>query len=267
MGPRSNGVTPPPDLLVLCGGRGTRLGGLTEATPKPLLPVAGRPFLLPRLRALRAEGFRRVILAAHYLPEQFRTFMAAYRDLLPETELVVEPTPLGTGGAVRHAVGAVRTETCVILNGDTWLAQPIAPVVAEHAALRRAFTAVVVPADGVAGDARQKGVWALDPQGGVVGMTTPTRAASGWVNAGCYVAARAFLTGWPTGAYSVEAQLPALLGRLRRDEVGVFRVPRPSVGPPQLVDIGTPQVYANAEQLLETMDRATSPGGLTPHGG
>jgi DNA-binding MarR family transcriptional regulator len=107
------------DVVILCGGRGTRLAPLTSRTPKPLLPVAGEPFLLHLLLRLKEEGFRRFMLAAHYLPEQFEAFVERHRDPFPGLRLVVEPKPLGTGGALRHAADHVES-THFLLLGSPW---------------------------------------------------------------------------------------------------------------------------------------------------
>ena len=61
-----------PSICILAGGRGTRLGSLTNETPKPLLPVGGRPFIEHILSDLSASGAQRVVLSIGYLAEQFR---------------------------------------------------------------------------------------------------------------------------------------------------------------------------------------------------
>lgn len=233
------------DILVLCGGRGARLGPLTAMTPKPLLPVGGRPFLLRLLLQLRHEGIARVVLAAHYRHEQFAEFMESHRPTLPDMHLVIEREPLGTGGGLRHALQAIRSSTFIALNGDSWIAQPLAPVVAQHAERRRTFTAVAVQAARVSGGSLNKGVWTVGPQGEARGFETPPQATAGWVNAGLYVIDRAVAHRWPEGAYSLEASFPQLLAGQR---AGVFC----SAG--SLLDIGTPECYAWADQALQATE-------------
>ena len=231
------------DVVVLCGGRGSRLGRLSVQTPKPLLPVAGRPFLLHLLCWMKQEGFSRTILSAYYLAEQFQEFIKTYADLVPGMELLVEPEPLGTGGALRYAADAVRSSTFVALNGDSWLPQSLTPVFQEHARTSRRFTAVVVPASQVEGGAVDKGRWRIGPGGTVEGFSTEALTTDGWVNAGLYVIERALACAWPRGAFSLEANLPRLLeGQM----AGVFRSAE------RLLDIGTPACYAMAQRLLTT---------------
>ena len=229
------------DVLVLCGGRGTRLGAFTATTPKPLLPVGGRPFLERLLRALEQEGFRRFCLAAHYRHEQLTAFCVAHRARWPDLRVIVEPEPLGTGGALRHAVARLTAPTVMVVNGDSWVSQPLAPVVNAHLAQERVFTAVAVRASRVQGPARDKGVWTVGPDGRFLGFATQAQAETGWVNAGVYVVDRATVLEWPSGCYSLEASFPQLLAHRR---AGVFC----SEG--SLFDIGTPEGYAWADQML-----------------
>lgn len=229
------------EAVILCGGRGMRLGALSANTPKPLLPVGGAPFLHHLLTAMRHEGVTRVVLSAHYLAEQFEAFVRHAEVTLPELELVIEPTPLGTGGGLRYAVDHVRSSTFVARNGDSWCPQLLAPVLEEHRRLRRRFTAVVVPASQVTGGALNKGTWEIGPDGAIRGFTTAAHAAAGWVNAGLYVIERALASRWPAGAYSLEAQLPVLL---QGEAAGVFCADQP------LLDIGTPACYDLAPSLM-----------------
>src|SRR6202043_3314629 len=92
--------------VVLCGGPGTRLGTLTAAMPKPLLPVGGGPFLELVLWELVRSGVRRIVLLAGFEAERIVDYVAASPlkgrfDLT--IEVAIEPSPAGTGGALWHA--------------------------------------------------------------------------------------------------------------------------------------------------------------------
>ena len=104
--------------IILAGGRATRLGNLAERVPKSLLPVAGRPFLEHQLELLSASGIRRVILCLGHLAGAFRAYHGQWKDLWIEHS--VEPEPLGTGGAIRHALPHLGASFCV-LYGDSYL--------------------------------------------------------------------------------------------------------------------------------------------------
>lgn len=233
------------DVVILCGGKGTRLGPLTRRTPKPLLPVAGEPFLVHLLSRLKEEGFQRFILAAHYLSDQFEEFAKDHRGQFPGLRLVVEPKPLGTGGALRHAADAVESDHFVVLNGDSCVRQLLEPVLNDHTRFAREFTVVAVRADRLEGDHSKKGVWQVGPAGEVLGFETMESATAGWVNAGCYVLDRSMVAAWPVGTYSLEENL---LGLLKGRRAGIYC----SNG--KLLDIGTPQTYGSAGEVLQSLE-------------
>jgi dTDP-glucose pyrophosphorylase len=104
--------------LVMAGGFGRRLGHLTLKTPKPLLPVQGRPILDHVLESLENAGIRRIFVSTHYLAEQVENFIAK-RDSIANIGIVHEPTPLGTGGAIGLLPSEYRTDgDLIVLNGD-----------------------------------------------------------------------------------------------------------------------------------------------------
>jgi NDP-sugar pyrophosphorylase family protein len=108
-------------VCVLAGGLGTRLGELVEETPKPLLPVAGEPFLFHQLRLLRRHGARRIVLCVGYLGERIEEAVGDGRnfglDVLYSHD---SPDGTGTAGAVRQALPLLGDEF-LVLYGDTYL--------------------------------------------------------------------------------------------------------------------------------------------------
>lgn len=102
--------------LVMAGGPGKRLGELTQAIPKPLLPVGDKPILEHILKRLEEAGLRKVFISVHYLPEQIEAFVAE-RDSIAEIELLHETSRLGTAGALSQLPASDNKEVLVI-NGD-----------------------------------------------------------------------------------------------------------------------------------------------------
>src|SRR5215469_18379171 len=91
---------------ILCGGLGTRLGGLTAQIPKPLLSVGETPFLDVLLFELGRHGLRRILLLAGFAADRILNYAATTplkKQFGLEIEVLVEPEPAGTGGAVWHA--------------------------------------------------------------------------------------------------------------------------------------------------------------------
>ena len=111
---------PMKQAVILCGGRGTRLGNLTTDTAKPLLPVAGKPFLDHLLQEVTRWGFERVLMLAGYhgdiLSEMYhgKTFNHA------RCEVVVETDARGTLGALVNAHQHLD-DYFMLFNGDSWI--------------------------------------------------------------------------------------------------------------------------------------------------
>ena len=108
--------------VILCGGLGTRLGALTAETPKPLLPVGGRPFLDVLLFELARHGVRQMLLLAGFAAQRvveyaLSTPLRAQFGL--EIGVSVEPQRAGTGGAVWHARAGLD-QLFYLVNGDSW---------------------------------------------------------------------------------------------------------------------------------------------------
>jgi D-glycero-alpha-D-manno-heptose 1-phosphate guanylyltransferase len=107
-------------VIILAGGFGTRLQAVVPDMPKPMAPVAGRPFLAYVMQNLRRYGASRFILSVHYKREKI---MGAFGDTFEDIPIdyAVEETPLGTGGGILNATQYVTEDTALILNGDTFL--------------------------------------------------------------------------------------------------------------------------------------------------
>ncbi len=108
--------------VILCGGRGTRLGALTAELPKPLLPIDDAAFLDLLLFELGRHGIRRILLLGGFAAARIAEYAAATPikarfDLT--VEIAVEPEPAGTGGALWHARHRLD-DSFVLLNGDSW---------------------------------------------------------------------------------------------------------------------------------------------------
>ncbi len=109
-----------PPICILAGGRGTRLGELTRDTPKPLIEVAGEPFLWHQLRLLAANGAREVVLCVGHLGELIEASVGTERYGLRIVYSHDGPQLDGTLGAIRRARGLLG-ERFLVLYGDTYL--------------------------------------------------------------------------------------------------------------------------------------------------
>lgn len=201
-----------PQALVLCGGLGMRLRSAYDSGPKALAPVAGRPFLAYLMEWLRRQGVRSVLLCVGYRAEQILDqFPAGSGD--PRIAYSVEPEPLGTGGALKHAESRIHGDRFFVLNGDSLADVSLADLLAFHRARGASATLATVPV-AVAG---RYGSVDIDAAGRVLGFREKAAAAPGIqpVNSGVYVMERELLEQIP-GACAVSLErtvFPALAGR------------------------------------------------------
>ena len=106
--------------VILAGGRGTRLRPVTAGLPKPLIPIANRPLIEHQLAHLAASGVRDVTLALGYEAERFADIAERGESMGLSLRIIVEPSPLGTGGALRWCAdaGAFDERPLLWMNGD-----------------------------------------------------------------------------------------------------------------------------------------------------
>lgn len=107
--------------VILAGGLGTRMRPVTETIPKPMIAVAGKPFLEHQLELLRRAGIGRALLLVAYLGEQIQRYFGDGSKTGCGISYSFEPSPLGTGGALKNAEAQLQ-DAFVLVNGDTYLA-------------------------------------------------------------------------------------------------------------------------------------------------
>jgi N-acetyl-alpha-D-muramate 1-phosphate uridylyltransferase len=113
-------VTVLPTVCILAGGLGTRLGDRVADTPKPLLEVAGRPFLSHQLQLLSEHGARHVVLCVGYLGEQVEEWIGGEAFGIRIEYSYDAPGLDGTLGAIRRAL-PLLPDSFLVLYGDTYL--------------------------------------------------------------------------------------------------------------------------------------------------
>ena len=132
--------------LILAGGKGTRLRPLTVYTPKPVVPVVNRPFLLYQIEILRKAGITDITLSLSYQPDKIEYLLGSGSDHGVNIRYITEPNPLGTGGAYKFAEDAIR-ETTVVFNGDVLTNLDIAQVIEFHRSKEAVATITLAPVD------------------------------------------------------------------------------------------------------------------------
>ena len=222
--------------LLLVGGKGTRLRPLTIHTPKSIVPIFNRPFLTYQIDLLKQiPEIDEVILSLNYQPRRIEELFGDGKELGIKLRYVVEPTPLGTAGAVRYA-GESLTDSVVVLNGDVVTQIDLAAVLALHRQRKALATIVLTPVE----NPSAYGLVETDAQGNVrrfLEKPKPEEVTCNTINAGIYVLEPSTFGRIPRDVvWSIERSFfPSLV---ERGETFVSYV---SKG--YWIDIGTPEQY------------------------
>jgi len=224
------------EAIVLAGGFGTRLKEVVPDLPKPMAPVAGRPFLEILLSMLARKGFTRVILSLGFMSEKISLhFGDSYLGM--ELTYEVEDQPLGTGGAIRAALAHCEEDHAFIFNGDTYLELEVDEL---EKLWQRNNNPVIVVRE-VPDTAR---FGRVDMSGGRVNAFLEKGGEGfGLINAGCYVLPKHGLDDFPLGqAFSIETDFFIKYLQFIRFEGFVTQG--------RFIDIGVPVDYALAQTEL-----------------
>lgn len=217
--------------IVLAGGLGTRLRDTVGDVPKCLAPVGAQTFLDIQLATLWAAGVGRVVLSLGHQAGQVVALVRTRHAQRP-VQWVIEPKPLGTGGAIAHVMDTMGIDEALVANGDTHLDGDLSAMLSP---LERARGEIFRMALVKVQDRSRFGGVETDALGRVVGFLEKGRSDAGAINAGMYRLARAALPAAGAGAYSLEADvLPDLVLRgaaWAREVDGRF------------IDIGVPEDY------------------------
>ena len=177
------------EAMVLAGGLGTRLASRLHGLPKPMAPIAGRPFLEILLAQLRRSGCTRVLLSVGHQHSVIQDhFGPSFHGMA--IDYVIESVPLGTGGAIRLALAKAGEESVLVLNGDTFLDADYAAMLRFHASEGAEATLAVVHRD----DVSRYGSVIIEGER-IAGFEEKGRTGSGWISAGTYVLSRNLA--WP----------------------------------------------------------------------
>lgn len=224
--------------VVLAGGLGTRLRDVVADRPKVLAEFHGRPFLAYVLDALADAGIPRAVIATGYLGAMVREALGDRHGAM-EVVYSEEPTPLGTGGAIRLAWARCSGETALVLNGDSLCEASLMGLLDRHAAVVAAGTLLLTRVE----DSSRYGSVALDEHGAVTRFEEKRAGgAPAWINAGVYAFSAALIESIPVATHvSLERDvLPAWVGR------GLYGF----AGSGRFLDIGVPADHARAADFL-----------------
>lgn len=225
--------------MILAGGLGSRLQSVLPDRQKVVGTVAGRPFLHHLLNQFADAGVGRFVLALGHHAGQVAEAGRGWGRSDVEIVASVEPMPLGTAGALRHALAALRSDTVLVANGDSYARADLAAMLAFHRARQARITLLLIPVR----NADRYGRVRTDADGAVLAFEEKPVDAGDFagpaaVNGGIYLMERAAVAAIPAGRpVSLEREVfPAYVGK------GLYghlqAVP--------FIDIGTPESWSAA---------------------
>ena len=218
-------------LIILAGGFGSRLRTILGDTPKALAPIGGTPFLELQLQNWRSQGLNDFTFLLHHRAEKIIQFLQIRSaDLLNGCKIdwLIEPIPMGTGGAIANAVHTKDIRgNFLVTNADTWLGGGVSKMIKSTAP-----AIAVVNSD----DVSRYGSVSFDEDRCVIAFAEKTNASPpGWINAGLYHLSASLFQGWDGKAFALEHDLFNAL--VRDGRLGV--VPMKA----DFIDIGVPADY------------------------
>jgi len=225
------------DVIILCGGFGTRLQSIVQDRPKPMADIHGRPFLSLIVEHFLRHGARRFILCTGHRGDMIEAWFRTRRsgdDML----FTRDPTPLGTGGALAQAMSAVTSHQFLVVNGDSLCEIDPERLLRFHAVKRAAATMTITCRE----NRHDTGAVVLGEGDRVLSMVEkPSMRSAGYDNAGIYVFDRAIESLFPAKSpWSLERDLlPPLVTQ------GLYGFVTAS----PLYDIGTPERLAHFRQV------------------
>lgn len=230
-----------PPVVVLAGGFGTRLREVVPELPKVLAPIRGRPFLEYVLDSLRKDGARSIILSLHYKAEEIQAFLNDYReyrlDVNVTIQSIIEPRPLGTGGAIKYAIkNAGLAGPIAIMNGDTF----VPGALKELSSVKHGPIAIGLVKVSEVG---RYGSITVNKENMVVAFGEKSAKGPGWINSGVYIIESDLMNSVSEDAFSLERDVIPMHVKSRTVSAIKLSVP--------FIDIGIPEDYRRFENNLE----------------
>lgn len=231
------------DVLILCGGKGERLREVVNDRPKPLAEIKGRPFLDLIIDFTSRFGFRRFVLLAGYMGDLIKEYAIKKTQTSSlEIDCLIEPTALGTGGAVKNAEELIKSTSFLLLNGDSICPSDLRLFLMYHNKKGALATIMLSQAKEV----QDYGNVVVDGKGRIISFQEKTGGTPGaLVNAGVYLMKKEILDILPSGGVcSLEKDIfPKIVDK---DLFGY-------VVKESHLDIGTPERYLKAHDSVVSL--------------
>lgn len=228
------------EAVILAGGLGTRLREVIRDVPKPMAPIGDKPFLRYILERLEMQGVRRVVLAVGYKHETISSYFG-HRCGEIRISYSVEEEPLGTGGALKQAMGRISGDKVLLLNGDTLFHVDLLQLVQYHQDRAADLTLSLKPMRRF----DRYGAVIVSSDSRVLSFQEKRMCESGLINGGVYVA-RTNL--WDPYELSARFSFERFLENPGAQKLNMYGFPSEGY----FIDIGIPEDYERAKSELGT---------------
>ncbi|WP_321504054.1 nucleotidyltransferase family protein [uncultured Methanoregula sp.] len=225
------------DIVILCGGKGTRLLPVVSDRPKGLAAFGDSTFLDILIDSLKKYGFRRFVLCVGHMKEQIIEHFQSRNDIL--ISFSEEDVPLGTGGALKKAQSLIQSETFIVMNGDSICDINYQDFYQSHMNKNAMLSMALVRTK----ETHDFGSVVINNANEIISFKEKIKSHDiGLINAGIYLMQKDIFSHMPDNSeFSLEHDFfPDLAGQ----RCAGFIVNG------ELIDIGTPDRYKNAVQLI-----------------
>jgi D-glycero-alpha-D-manno-heptose 1-phosphate guanylyltransferase len=231
--------------IILAGGKGTRLRRVIRDNPKPMAPIAGRPFLEYLILQLLKWKIDEIVLSVGYKREIIKSYFGKGERWKAKIVYSEEQEPLGTGGAIKETAALLDDEHFIVMNGDSFFDVDFERLLSFHKDKHAIATMGLVHVD----DTSRYGRVEMDAAGSVINFIEKISGAEGLINSGIYIVSREVIKCIPPGECSFESDI--LPGFVKNGLYGL-------TGKGFFIDIGVPRDYLflsnNPRKLYEAVN-------------
>jgi len=230
-------------VVILAGGPGVRIREVSDNLPKVMLPVDGKPFLEYIVSNLTAQGLRNIILSVGYKSQIIEDYFRCGSWLGANIEYSREERPLGTGGALIKALDLIPDSSFLAMNGDSYFDVVFSRLIQFHKIKRALCTIYLINQK----DKKRYGSVFLDGNSKITEFKEKVVESDNqkhYISAGIYCLEKAIFADYPPDKYiSVEETIFPRLASAGR----MYGI----IGKETFIDIGIPDAYYSAEQILK----------------
>jgi NDP-sugar pyrophosphorylase family protein len=231
------------DVIILCGGFGSRLATIVNDRPKPMAKINQQPFLDILIDYFAGFGLRRFILCTGHMSEVIQEY---YNQKPSISEFIVsdEQSPLGTAGCIKNAEKHIQSESFFVANGDSFCSVNLFEFYHFHLSKQSLMTMAVTKSK----ETENGGLVRFDKSQKIISFEEKKiEYQKGYINSGIYLFRKNILSLIPEQIkYSLEYNL---FPRLANQNSFAF------ISREKLIDIGTPERYARAKRLFSVQTK------------